>query len=136
MTTQAALPRMQLTHPQITRAESEAYDPARARRRQRPELGCGKADHTPHCDAHPTAKVLAAEVDRISTRKSRAAMPANITSPISVRTDPAAGAASTCIDVQVAAPCAPPRLDDAVGESFVCSPGGYAYISGRSSPES
>lgn len=80
---QNAAARMQLVHPNITRTckEAEIYetllklDGAKVL-----ELGCGKADHTRNiAKAHPSAQIIAAEVDRIQHAKNLAsAPPANL----------------------------------------------------------
>ncbi len=137
MTKQAALPRMQLTHPQITRscAESEIYESLLALDGASVlELGCGKADHTRRiATAHPTAKVIAAEVDRIQHAENLAtAAPANITfADFGAESIPLAGASIDVVLMFRSLHHVPlPRLDDAVGELLrVLKPGGYAYIS-------
>ena len=75
--------RMQLVHPNITRTckEAEIYESLlRLDGAKVLELGCGKADHTRNiAQAHPSAQIIAAEVDRIQHAKNIAsAPPANL----------------------------------------------------------
>jgi SAM-dependent methyltransferase len=137
MTTSVALSRMQLDQPDVARVcvENEIYesllelDAATV-----VELGCGKADHTRRiASAHPTANIVAAEVDRVQ----HAANVASATPP-NMRFD-AFGAESiplpdATVDVVLMfkslhhVPSA--SLDDALGEiARVLRPGGCAYVS-------
>ena len=71
--------RMQLMHPNVSRicTEAEIYEALlRFDGAKVVELGCGKADHTRSiARAHPSAHVVAAEVDRIQHAKNLAAAP-------------------------------------------------------------
>jgi len=74
---------MQLTHPNITRTcnESEIYESLLALDGASVlELGCGKAEHTRNiARAHPSATIVAAEVDRIQhARNLESERPANL----------------------------------------------------------
>ncbi|HQR12504.1 MAG TPA: class I SAM-dependent methyltransferase, partial [Casimicrobiaceae bacterium] len=137
MTNPAAMPRMQLVHPDITRAcaESEIYETLLALDGATIlELGCGKADHTRRiAAAHPTATLIATEVDRIQHAINLAAdVPSNMRF-----TDFGAEAIAlpdASVDVVMMfkslhhVPVA--RLDDALNEiARVLRPGGVAYIS-------
>lgn len=137
MTNLATLPRMQLDHPDITRtcAESEIYETLLALDGATIlELGCGKADHTRRIAlAHPTATIIAAEVDRIQHAANLAAsVPSNMRfARFGAESIPFPAAS---IDVVLMfkslhhVPVA--RLDDALNEiARVLSPGGHAYIS-------
>jgi ubiquinone/menaquinone biosynthesis C-methylase UbiE len=72
-------PPMQLVHPNVTRECKEAaiyesllkLDGAKVL-----ELGCGKADHTRNiARSHPSAQIIAAEVDRVQLAKNLSAAP-------------------------------------------------------------
>jgi len=137
MTSHAALSRMRLDDPATTRAcpESEIYeslltlDGATIL-----ELGCGKADHTRRiASSHPTASIVAAEVDRLQHAANVAAA-----APPNMRFAEFGAEAitldSATVDVVMMfkslhhVPTA--MLDDALGEiARVLRPGGRAYIS-------
>ena len=74
---QISATRMQLTHPNIARAckEAEIYESLlKLDGATILELGCGKADHTRNiAKAHPGARIIAAEVDKIQHAKNVAA---------------------------------------------------------------
>lgn len=75
---------MQLAHPSISRtcSESEIYESLLALDDEDVlELGCGAAEHTRNiARAHPSARIIAAEVDRIQhAHNLAAARPANLT---------------------------------------------------------
>jgi len=137
MTTQAALPRMQLTHPHITRtaAETEVYESLLALDGANIlELGCGKAEQTRRiAAAHPGAKIVAAEVDRIQHAENlAAAAPANITfADFGAEAIPLAASSIDVVMMFKSLHHVPlPRLDDSMRElARVLKPGGRAYVS-------
>ncbi len=134
---QATLPRMQLTHPDITRTcdESEVYESLlRLDGAGVLELGCGKADHTRNIAiAHPTAKIIAAEVDRIQHAENLASTrPANLGfAEFGAESIPLADASIDVVMMFKSLHHVPlASLDDAFGAiRRVLRPGGHAYIS-------
>lgn len=128
---------MQLTHPNISRvcAESDIYellltlDGASIL-----ELGCGKADITRRIAmAHPTARVVAAEVDSLQHAKNlAAAAPPNITFADFGAQSIALTAGSIDVVMMFKSLHPVPGLsyESAFGEICrVLKPGGHAYIS-------
>lgn len=134
---QTSSPRMQLTHPNITRTcdEIEVYESLlRLDGANVLELGCGKAEHTRNiATAHPTAKIIAAEVDRIQHAENLAsARPANLGfAAFGAESIPLADASIDVVMMfkslhHVPLGC----LDDALGAIHrVLGRGGHAYIS-------
>jgi SAM-dependent methyltransferase len=137
MTRSATLRRMRLDHPDITRTcvDSEIYEALLDLDGSAiVELGCGKADHARRiASAHPTATIIAAEVDRIQHEANVAALvPPNMRfAEFGAESIPLPGAS---VDVVLMfkslhhVPAA--RLADALREiGRVLRPGGHAYIS-------
>jgi SAM-dependent methyltransferase len=128
---------MQLTHPDITRicAESEIYesllplDGASI-----VELGCGKADHTRRiATTHPTANIVAAEVDQIQHATNLAtSVPPNMRfADFGAESIPLSDASIDVVLMFKSLHHVPAtHLDDALNEiARMLKPGGYAYIS-------
>jgi ubiquinone/menaquinone biosynthesis C-methylase UbiE len=131
------LARMQLVHPNLTRVckEAEIYesllklDDAKVL-----ELGCGKADHTRNiAQAHPSAQIIAAEVDRIQHAKNLdSEPPANIRfADFGAESIPLADASVDVVMMFRSLHHVPiDRMDAAFREIHrVLRPGGWAYIS-------
>ena len=137
MTNPATLPRMQLSHPNITRTcvESEIYESLLALDGANVlELGCGKADHTRRiATAHPTANIIATEVDRIQHAANLAAsVPSNLRfSDFGAESIPLPSASVDAVMMFKSLHHVPAdRHDDALVEiARVLKPGGHAYIS-------
>lgn len=134
---QTSVASMQLTHPNITRAckEAEIYesllklDGAKVL-----ELGCGKADHTRNiAQAHPSAQIIAAEVDQIQHAKNLgSAPPANVRfADFGAESIPLADASIDVVMMFRSLHHVPlDRMDAAFREIHrVLRPGGHAYIS-------
>ena len=134
---QISVARMQLMHPNITRTckEAEIYesllelDGAKVL-----ELGCGKAEHTRNiAQAHPSARIIAAEVDRIQHAKNLAsAPPANLSfADFGAESIPLGDAGVDVVMMFRSLHHVPlDRMDDAFREIHrVLRPGGQAYIS-------
>jgi len=134
---QISVARMQLMHPNITRTckEAEIYesllelDGAKVL-----ELGCGKAEHTRNiAQAHPSARIIAAEVDRIQHAKNLAsAPPANLGfADFGAESIPLGDASIDVVMMFRSLHHVPlDRMDDAFREIHrVLRPGGQAYIS-------
>ncbi len=128
---------MQFTHPNIMRSctESDIYesllvlDDANIL-----ELGCGKADHTRRiAKGHQTAKIIAAEVDRLQLGENlAAAVPENITfADFGAESIPLPDASQDVVLMFRSLHHVPlPQLDVAMHEILrVLKPGGCAYIS-------
>src|SRR5689334_10117992 len=137
MTSHAALSRMRLDDPATTRAcpESEIYeslltlDGATIL-----ELGCGKADHTRRiASSHPTASIVAAEVDQLQHAANvAAAAPPNMRfAEFGAEAIPLESATVDVVMMFKSLHHVPTtRLDDALGEiARVLRRGGRAYIS-------
>jgi len=137
MTSHAASSRMRLDDPATTRAcpESEIYeslltlDGATIL-----ELGCGKADHTRRiASSHPTASIVAAEVDRLQHAANvAAAAPPNMRfAEFGAEAIPLDSATVDVVMMFKSLHHVPTAmLDDALGEiARVLRPGGRAYIS-------
>jgi ubiquinone/menaquinone biosynthesis C-methylase UbiE len=129
--------RMQLKHPTVTRTckEAEIYesllklDGAKVL-----ELGCGKADHTRNmAQAHPSAQIIAAEVDQIQHAKNLASVPpANLSfSDFGAESIPLPDASVDVVMMFRSLHHVPlDRMDDAFREIHrVLRPGGLAYVS-------
>ena len=134
---QTSVARLQLKHPNITRTckEAEIYeslltlDGAKVL-----ELGCGKADHTRNiAQTHPSAQIIAAEVDRIQHAKNlRTAPPANLGfADFGAESIPLGDASIDVVMMFRSLHHVPlDRMDDAFREIHrVLRPGGLAYIS-------
>lgn len=137
MTTPSTPPRLQFSHPDITRAcaESDVYESLlKLDGASILELGCGKADHTRRiAKAHPMASIVAAEVDRIRHAENVAAgAPANISfADFGAESIPLPDAGTDVVLMFRSLHHVPlPRLDDAMNEVWrVLKPGGCAYVS-------
>ncbi|OIQ98761.1 demethylrebeccamycin-D-glucose O-methyltransferase [mine drainage metagenome] len=131
------MPNMQLTHPNIQLAcsESDIYESLLALDDARIlELGCGKADHTRRiAKRHRTARIIAAEVDRVQLGENlAAAVPENISfADFGAESIPLPDASQDVVMMFRSLHHVPlPRLDDALHEILrVLKPGGCAYIS-------
>ena len=134
---QTSVAPMQLKHPNITRTckEAEIYesllklDGAKVL-----ELGCGKADHTRNiAQAHPSAQIIAAEVDQIQHAKNLgSAPPANLSfADFGAESIPLADASVDVVMMFRSLHHVPlDRMDAAFREIHrVLRPGGHAYIS-------
>jgi len=134
---QTTSPRMQLTHPNIARTcdESEVYESLlRLDGANVLELGCGKAEHTRNiATAHSTAKIMAAEVDRIQHAENLASIrPANLSfADFGAESIPLADASIDVVMMFKSLHHVPlASLDDALGAIHrVLRPGGHAYLS-------
>ena len=134
---QTSAARMQLMHPNITRTckEVEIYESLlRLDGAKVLELGCGKADHTRTiAQAHPSANITAAEVDKIQHAKNLAAEPlANLAfADFGAESIPLADASIDLVMMFRSLHHVPhERMDDAFREiRRVLRPGGLAYIS-------
>jgi len=132
----AAAP-LQLAHPNITRTckEAEIYESLlELDAAQILELGCGKADHTRNiAQTHPSANIIAAEVDRIQHAKNLvSAPPANIRfADFGAESIPLTDASLDLVMMFRSLHHVPiGRMDAAFGEIHrVLRPGGHAYIS-------
>jgi SAM-dependent methyltransferase len=128
---------MQLVHPNITRTckEAEIYEPLLELDGARVlELGCGKAEHTRNiAKAHPSAQIIAAEVDRIQHAKNLASSPpANLSfADFGAESIPLAKESVDLVMMFRSLHHVPlDRMDDAFREIHrVLRPGGHAYIS-------
>ncbi len=137
MTPQSTMPLMQLTHPDIIRtcSESDIYESLLVLEDASIlELGCGKAEHTRRIAmAHQTARIIAAEVDRLQHGENlAAAVPENISfADFGAESIPLPDAGQDVVLMFRSLHHVPrPRLDDALHELFrVLKPGGCAYIS-------
>ncbi len=131
------MPHMQFTHPDIMRTctESDIYesllvlDDASIL-----ELGCGKAEHTRRiAKGHQTARIVAAEVDRLQLGENlAAAVPENIIfADFGAESIPLPDSSQDVVLMFRSLHHVPlPRLDDAMREILrVLKPGGCAYIS-------
>lgn len=133
----AALPRMRLDQPDITRTcvESEIYESLLGLDGATiVELGCGKAEHTRRiASAHPTASIVAAEVDRIQHAANTATpTPPNMRfAEFGAESIPLADATVDVVLMFKSLHHVPSvGLDDALAEiARVLRPGGHAYIS-------
>ena len=131
------MPNMQLTHPNIQLAcsESDIYESLLALDDARIlELGCGKADHTRRiAKQHRTARIIAAEVDRLQLAENlAAAVPENISfADFGAESIPLPDASQDVVMMFRSLHHVPlPGLDDAMHEIVrVLKPGGCAYIS-------
>lgn len=129
--------RMQLVHPNVTRTckEVEIYESQLELDDMKIlELGCGKADHTRNiAQAHPSAQVIAAEVDAIQHAKNLASEPpSNIRfADFGAQSIPLADASIDVVMMFRSLHHVPLDLmDKAFGEIHrVLKPGGLAYIS-------
>jgi ubiquinone/menaquinone biosynthesis C-methylase UbiE len=134
---QTSVAPMQLTHPNISRTckEAEIYESLLALDGAKViELGCGKADHTRSiAQAHPSAQIIAAEVDRIQHAKNLAtAPPANVSfADFGAESIPLADASIDVVMMFRSLHHVPlDRMDTAFREIHrVLRPGGRAYIS-------
>ncbi len=134
---QTSVARMQLAHPNITRTckEAEIYEPLlKLDGAKVLELGCGKADHTRNiAQAHPSAQIIAAEVDRIQHAKNLAsAPPANLSfADFGAESIPLGDASVDVVMMFRSLHHVPlDRMDDAFREIHrVLRPRGQAYIS-------
>ncbi|MEO8847803.1 MAG: class I SAM-dependent methyltransferase [Casimicrobiaceae bacterium] len=137
MTSTSVLPRMLLAHPHLSRIciESEIYeslltlDSATIL-----ELGCGKADHTRRiASAHPTATMIASEVDRVQHAANLAASaPSNMRfAEFGAQSIPLPDASVDVVLMFKSLHHVPlAQLDEALGEiARVLRPGGQAYFS-------
>ena len=98
------------------------------------ELGCGKAEHTLNiAKAHPSAKITAAEVDRVQHAQNLACIrPNNVTfASFGAESIPLADASNDVVMLFKSLHHVPvPHLDEALREIHrVLKPGGHAYIS-------
>lgn len=128
---------MQISNPAVTRTcpESDVYEallPLDGA--QVVELGCGKAEHTRRiAQAHPTATIVAAEVDRIQHAANVAApVPPNMRfAEFGAESIPLPAASVDVVTMFKSLHHVPRELlDDALGEiARVLKPGGRAYIS-------
>ncbi len=134
---QTSMVRMQLIDPNVTRICKEAevyeslleFDGAKVL-----ELGCGKADHTRNiAQAHPSATIVAAEVDRIQHAKNLAAAPlANVNfADFGAESIPLTDASVDVVMMFRSLHHVPlDQMDTALREIHrVLRPGGHAYIS-------
>lgn len=134
---QTSVARMQLAHPNITRTckEAEIYESLlKLDGAKILELGCGKADHTRNiAQAHPSAQIIAAEVDQIQHAKNLAsAPPANLSfADFGAESIPLGNASLDVVMMFRSLHHVPlDRMDDAFREIHrVLRPGGQAYIS-------
>lgn len=134
---QTSAPHMQLVHPNITRTckEVEIYEKLlKLDGATVLELGCGKAEHTRNiAQAHPSAQIIAAEVDRIQHAKNLAsAPPANLSFADFGAESIALANASVDVVMMFRSLHHVPldRMDEAFREIHrVLRPGGHAYIS-------
>jgi ubiquinone/menaquinone biosynthesis C-methylase UbiE len=128
---------MRLDQPDISRTcvESELYESLlRLDGATVVELGCGKADHTRRiASAHPTASIIAAEVDRIQHAANIAApAPPNMQfAEFGAESIPLPTATTDVVLMFKSLHHVPSAsLDDALGEiARVLRPGGHAYVS-------
>jgi SAM-dependent methyltransferase len=128
---------MQLTHPGITRTcnESEIYESLVALDGASVlELGCGKAEHTRNiARAHPGARIIAAEVDRIQHAHNLASTrPSNLTfAEFGAQSIPLADASIDVVTMFKSLHHVPPALHDQAFSEIhrVLKAGGHAYIS-------
>lgn len=131
------LPLMQLDHTNIARtcAESEIYESLLALDGATVlELGCGKADHTRRIAlAHPTATIIATEVDGVQHAMNLAAdVPSNMRfADFGAESIPLPSASVDVVLMFKSLHHVPlARLDDALRAiAGVLKPGGHAYIS-------
>lgn len=134
---QTSMARMRLIDPNVTRIckEAEVYesllklDGAKVL-----ELGCGKADHTRNiARAHPSAQIVAAEVDRIQHAKNLGAAPlANVNfADFGAESIPLTDASVDVVMMFRSLHHVPlDQMDTALREIHrVLRPGGHAYIS-------
>jgi ubiquinone/menaquinone biosynthesis C-methylase UbiE len=134
---QTAKAGMQLVHPNITRTckEAEIYESLLELDGSAIlELGCGKADHTRNiAKAHPSARIVAAEVDRIQHAKNLAsASPPNLAfADFGAESIPLGDGSIDLVMMFRSLHHVPlDRMDDAFREIHrVLRPGGHAYIS-------
>ena len=134
---QTSVARLQLKHPNITRTckETEIYESLLTLNGAKVlELGCGKADHTRNiAKAHPGARIIAAEVDKIQHAKNvAAAQVANLSfADFGAESIPLGDASIDVVMMFRSLHHVPlDRMDDAFREIHrVLRPGGHAYIS-------
>lgn len=128
---------MQFIHPNVTRTckEVEIYESLlKLDDMKIIELGCGKADHTRNiAQAHPSAQIVAAEVDAIQHEKNLAsAPPANVRfADFGAQSIPLADASVDIVMMFRSLHHVPlDKMDKAFEEiRRVLKPGGFAYIS-------
>lgn len=134
---QVSAVRMQFIHPDVTRTckEVEIYESLlKLDGMTILELGCGKADHTRNiAQAHPSAQIVAAEVDAIQHEKNLAsASPTNIRfADFGAQSIPLADESVDVVMMFRSLHHVPlDKMDTAFGEiRRVLKPGGFAYIS-------